>query len=53
MDLALKQDKRTKKYSFKVLDIHLKPNLFEDSRFDFILKNSGVDLGRFIIDKLK
>lgn len=39
-------------YTIKVLDIHTSPSLFEDSRFDFILKNSGVDIGRFIIDKM-
>lgn len=53
IDLAILENKKNKKYSFKVLDIHTNPNIFEDSRFDFILKNSGVDLGRFIIDRIE
>jgi D-alanine-D-alanine ligase-like ATP-grasp enzyme len=48
-DLKLK----SKEFFIKVLDIHTFPNLFEDSRFDFTLKNSGVDVGRFILDKIE
>lgn len=36
-----------------VVDIHINPNIFEDSKMDFILKNGGVDLGRFIIDRIE
>lgn len=43
---------KEKKHILKVLDIHSSPNIFEDSRFDFILKNSGVDIGKFILDKI-
>lgn len=39
-------------YTIKVLEVHISPSLFEDSRFDFILKNSGVDIGKFLIDKM-
>ncbi len=44
---------KEKKYILKILDIHSSPNIFEDSRFDFILKNSGVDIGRFILDRIE
>lgn len=39
-------------YTIKVLDIHTSPNIFEDSRLDFILKSSGIDIGKFILDKM-
>ncbi len=52
LDLVLIQDKNKKTNTLKVLDIHLRPNLFEDSRFDFILKNSGVNMGDFILDRI-
>lgn len=56
IDMVLSQnknDKSGKSYTIKVLEIHTEPQLFEDSRFDFILKNSGVDLGRLIIDRIQ
>ncbi len=40
-------------YIIKVLDLHIAPQIFEDSRFDFILKNSGVDMGKFILDRIE
>lgn len=46
-------DKKNIDYTVKILDIHANPHLFEGSRFDFILKNSGIDLGRIIIDKIE
>ncbi len=39
-------------YIIKVLDIHTSPSIFEDSRLDFILKSSGIDIGQFILDKM-
>lgn len=55
IDMVLVENKKagTKNYTLKILDIHTSPHIFEDSRFDFILKNSGVDLGRFIIDRIE
>lgn len=54
VDLVLVENKLSakEKYTLKVLDIHTSPNLFEDSRFDFILKNSGIDLGYFILESI-
>lgn len=51
LDLCLK--KKDGEYSVKVLELHTNPHLFDDSRFDFILKNSGVDMGKFIIDRIE
>ncbi len=55
IDMVLIENKKgdNKNYTLKILDIHTSPHLFEDSRFDFILKNGGVDLGRFIIDRIE
>ncbi len=55
IDMVLLENRKNghKNYILKILDIHISPNIFEDSRFDFILKNSGVDLGRFIIDRIE
>lgn len=54
IDLALIEDKDNKNdFNIKVLDIHTNPNIFEDSRFDFILQNSGIDLGKFILDRIE
>lgn len=50
LDLCLK--KKDGQYAIKVLELHTNPHLFDDSRFDFILKNSGVDMGKFIIDRI-
>ena len=44
--------KHTYEYTIKVLEVHTSPNLFEDSRLDFILKSSGIDMGQFILDKI-
>ncbi|MEA4910530.1 hypothetical protein SDC9_07990 [bioreactor metagenome] len=44
--------KHSHEYSIKVLDVHTSPNLFEDSRLDFILKSSGIDMGQFILEKM-
>lgn len=51
LDLCLK--KKDREYNVKVLELHTNPHLFDDSRFDFILKNSGVDMGKFIIDRIE
>ncbi len=50
LDLCLK--KKDGNYNIKILELHTNPQLFDDSRFDFILKNSGVDMGKFIIDRI-
>lgn len=52
LDLVLKE-KSKGEYDIKVLELHTNPHLFDDSRFDFILKNSGVDMGKFIIDRIE
>lgn len=55
IDICLVEDKSLKdiKYSLKILDVHIFPQVFEDSRFDFILRNSGVDIGKYIIDRIE
>lgn len=50
LDLCLK--KKDGNYNIKILELHTNPQLYDDSRFDFILKNSGVDMGKFIIDRI-
>ena len=51
LDLCIK--KKGDKYDIKIIELHTNPNLFDDSRFDFILRNSGIDMGRFIIDRIE
>lgn len=56
IDLVLIEDKNKKDkhhYMIKVLELHTMPHLFEDSRFDFIMKNSGVDIGKLILDRVQ
>ncbi|MEN9338331.1 MAG: hypothetical protein RI945_56 [Candidatus Parcubacteria bacterium] len=61
IDVVLIEEKNNKeskkgedrKYFIKVLELHTLPHMFEDSRFDFIMKNSGVDLGRFVLDRIQ
>ena len=50
LDLCLK--KKNGVYNMKIIELHTNPHLFDNSRFDFILKNSGVDMGKFIIDRI-
>ena len=50
LDLCLK--KKNGEYNMKIIELHTNPHLFDDSRFDFILRNSGVDMGKFIIDRI-
>ncbi len=51
LDLSLK--KKDGEYNIKILELHTNPHLFEDSRFNFILRNSGIDMGRFILDRIE
>lgn len=51
LDLCLK--KKDGEYVIKILELHTNPHLFDDSRFDFILRNSGIDMGKFIIDRIE
>lgn len=51
LDVSLR--KKGDSYDIKVLELHTNPHLFDDSRFDFILKNSGIDMGRFILDRIE
>jgi D-alanine-D-alanine ligase-like ATP-grasp enzyme len=51
LDLCIK--KKENVYEIKILELHTNPHLFDDSRFDFILKNSGIDMARFILGKIE
>jgi hypothetical protein len=53
IDLCL-YPKKNKKNNFdvKVVEVHTNPHLSEGSRFNFILENSGVDIGRFVLDRI-
>jgi len=51
LDLCLKR--KDGDYNIKVLELHTNPHLFDDSRFDFILRNGGVDMGRFILGRIE
>lgn len=56
IDIVLVEDRSNKSknnFLIKVLEIHTNPHLFEDSRFDFVVKNSGVDIGKLIIDRIE
>ncbi len=56
IDFAVSEKKgkdNKKEHFITVLDIHSSPSIFEDSRFDFILKSTGVDIGKFILDKIE
>jgi hypothetical protein len=37
----------------KILEIHIDPHLFSDSRFESILSESGVNIGKFIEDRIE
>ena len=41
-----------KEFQINILDIHTQPNIFEDSRFDYLLKSSGVNLGELVMARL-
>ncbi|MDQ1282039.1 MAG: ATP-grasp protein [Patescibacteria group bacterium] len=51
LDLCLK--KKDGEYNIKILELHTNPHLFDDSRFDFILRNSGIDMGKFILGRIE
>lgn len=51
LDVCLK--KKDGEYNIKILELHTNPHLFDDSRFDFILKNSGIDMGKFILGRIE
>ncbi len=55
IDMCLINKNKEKKddYEIKILELHTNPHLSEDSRFNFILENSGVDIGRFILDRIE
>lgn len=55
IDMCLVNKNKDKKgdYEIKILELHTNPHLAEDSRFNFILENSGVDIGRFILDRIE
>ena len=41
-----------KNNNIKILEIHNNPHLYTGSRFNFILENSGIDLGKYILNKI-
>jgi D-alanine-D-alanine ligase-like ATP-grasp enzyme len=54
LDICISQNKKNKTdFDIKIIEIHTNPHLAEGSRFNFILENSGVDIGRFILDKIE
>ena len=53
IDLCLSPKKGKKNdFDIKVIEIHTNPHLSDGSRFNFILENSGVDIGRFVLDRI-
>ncbi|MEI6352873.1 MAG: hypothetical protein WCO35_02985 [Candidatus Nomurabacteria bacterium] len=51
IDICLVKNK--KGTEIKILELHTNPHLSEESRFSFILENSGVDMGRFVLDNIE
>lgn len=53
LDICLLSQRENDKYKIKILEIHLEPHIFEGTRFFESLSASGVDIGKYIIDKIE
>ena len=53
LDFCIKKKNNKNEPEIKILEIHTNPHLFDDSRFDFILKISGIDIGKFVLDMIE
>ena len=54
IDILVKENKQIKNdFKFLTLEIHTNPQIFEDSKMDFIIKNNDINLGEIILSEIE